>query len=193
MDGHFFPTLTFGPPVIKCLRPKLPDVYLEAHMIVQEPEKWIRDISDAGVQQYTFHYEACPAANDNKAIPDLCRKIKESGMRAGIALKPSTPAQVLLPLSDHFDAVLIMTGWAGPDGQRPFLAEMTAKVKLLRQTFPWLDIGVDGGVGPQNIDLCAESGANMIVSGSAVTGATDPARVISQLRSSVLEKMVKYT
>lgn len=148
------------------------------HMMVQEPARWVEEMANAGAQQYTFHYEAC---ND---IPTLCRKIRESGMRVGIGLKPGTPAEVLLPYSDLFDVALIMTVEPGFGGQR-FMEDMMPKIQLLRTTFPSMDIEVDGGVGLSTIDLCAEAGANMIVSGTAVTGAPNPAEVISRLRNSV--------
>nr|CAG4641996.1 EOG090X0CAY [Eurycercus lamellatus] len=178
MDGHFVPNLTFGHPLVKCLRPKLPDVYFDMHMMVSEPSRWVELMADAGAQQYTFHYEAC------SDIQNLCRKIQESGMRVGVALKPGTPVEVLVPYSELIDVALIMTVEPGFGGQR-FMEEMMAKVQYLRTTFPSLDIEVDGGVGPSTIDLCAEAGANMIVSGTAITGAADPAQVISHLRSSV--------
>ena len=164
--------------MVKCLRPKLPDVYFDMHMMVEEPVRWVEEMADAGAQQYTFHYEACDD------IPALCRKIREAGMRCGIGLKPGTPAEVLLPYSELFDVALIMTVEPGFGGQR-FMDDMMSKIQLLRTTFPSLDIEVDGGVGLNTIDLCAEAGANMIVSGTAVTGAADPAQVISRLRNSV--------
>jgi len=178
MDGHFVPNLTFGHPIVKCLRPKLPNVYFDMHMMVESPEKWVEPMADAGANQYTFHVEAC----DN--IPRLCRKIQESGMRVGVALKPGTPVETILNYSELVDVALIMTVEPGFGGQR-FMEDMMSKVQFLRTNFPHMDIEVDGGVGPGTIDMCAEAGANMIVSGTAITGATDPAQVISHLRNSV--------
>ncbi len=105
-------------------------------------------------------------------------------MRVGVGLKPGTPAEVLVPYADLIDVALIMTVEPGFGGQR-FMEDMMSKIQLLRTNFPSMDIEVDGGVGPSTIDLCAEAGANMIVSGTAVTGAPDPAQVISHLRNSV--------
>ncbi|XP_057379635.1 ribulose-phosphate 3-epimerase-like [Daphnia carinata] len=178
MDGHFVPNLTFGHPIVKCLRPKMPDVYFDMHMMVQNPEKWVESMADAGANQYTFHAEAC------EDIPTLCRKIQESGMRVGVGLKPGTPVETILPYSDLFDVVLIMTVEPGFGGQS-FMEDMMSKVQYLRTNFPYLDIEVDGGVGPSTIDVCAEAGANMIVSGTAITGASDPSQVIALLRNSV--------
>lgn len=178
MDGHFVPNLTFGHPIVKCLRPKLPNVYFDMHMMVQNPEAWVESMADAGANQYTFHVEATTDASA------LCRKIQEAGMKVGIALKPGTPVETILPYSDLFDVALIMTVEPGFGGQR-FMDDMMSKVQFLRTNFPHLDIEVDGGVGPSTIDQCAEAGANMIVSGTAITGAPNPADVISRLRSSV--------
>nr|CAG4648851.1 EOG090X0CAY [Polyphemus pediculus] len=178
MDGHFVPNLTFGHPVVKCLRPKLPNIYFDMHMMVEAPEKWVEHMADAGANQYTFHVEACDD------IPRLCRKIQESGMKVGVALKPGTPVEIIVPYADLFDVALIMTVEPGFGGQR-FMEDMMSKVQFLRTTFPYLDIEIDGGVGLNNIDICAEAGANMIVSGTAITGAADPAHVISHLRNSV--------
>lgn len=164
--------------IVKCLRPKMPDVYFDMHMMVQNPERWVENMADAGANQYTFHVEACDD------IPALCRKIQESGMRVGVGLKPGTPVETILPYSDLFDVVLIMTVEPGFGGQR-FMEDMMSKVQYLRTNFPDLDIEVDGGVGPSTIDVVAEAGANMIVSGTAITGAADPSQVIALLRNSV--------
>lgn len=146
--------------------------------MVLNPEKWVEPMADAGANQYTFHVEACDD------VPRLCRKIHESGMRVGIAVKPTTPVETIIPYSDYYDMALIMTVEPGFGGQR-FMEDMVSKVVCLRALFPNLDIEVDGGVGPTNIHVVAEGGANMIVSGSAVTGASDPAAVIAHLRRSV--------
>ncbi|KAJ8307029.1 hypothetical protein KUTeg_015113 [Tegillarca granosa] len=132
MDGQFVPNLTFGHPVVKCLRPKLPKAFFDMHMMVQEPEKWIEGMHDAGADQYTFHYEATED-------PTACiRKIKEAGMKAGIGIKPGTSVEVLVPFVDLVDMVLIMT------------------IHFLRDRFKNIDIEVDGGVGLSTIQACAE-------------------------------------
>lgn len=184
MDGHFVPNLTFGHPIVKCLRKKLPEAYFDMHMMVEKPEKWIEPIADAGAQQYTFHEEA---TNDCMAV---IRKIKESGMKAGIAIKPGTPVEVIIPYVEHVDLVLIMTVEPGFGGQK-FMADMMSKIRHLRSVYSELDIEVDGGVGPDTVVHCAEAGANLIVSGTAITASANPKQVISYLRKSVEESIMK--
>lgn len=178
MDGHFVPNISIGHPVIKCLRNKIRKTFFEAHMMVSEPEKWVTPMADAGINQYTFHIEATASA-----IP-LCRKIKEAGMQVGIALKPGTGIEAIRQYVDHADTILIMTVEPGFGGQK-FMFDMMPKVQWLRHNYPLLDIEVDGGVGLNTITACAEAGANMIVSGTAITLAPDQRAVIASLRETV--------
>ncbi|CAL7940705.1 unnamed protein product [Xylocopa violacea] len=178
MDGHFVPNLTFGHPLVKCLRSKIKDAFFETHMMVSNPDQWIEPMADAGVDQYTFHIEPV------KDVPSVCRKVKEAGMKVGVALKPGTPVDVVVQYIDLADMVLIMTVEPGFGGQQ-FMYPMMEKVSWLRKNYPTLDIEVDGGVGPQTIDACAKAGANMIVSGTAVIGSSDQAQVIKILRDTV--------
>nr|CAD7592903.1 unnamed protein product [Timema genevievae] len=184
MDGNFVPNLTFGHPIIKCLRPKIPEAFLETHMMVSKPEQWIEPSADAGVDQYTFHIEA------TDDVPLICRKIRESGMKVGIGLKPGTAVSIVEKYVDLADMILIMTVEPGFGGQK-FMTDMMGKVKWLRNNYPELDIEVDGGVGPSTIGLCAEAGANMIVSGTAVIGAEDPGKVIATMRDVVENSIQK--
>jgi len=179
MDGHFVPNLTFGHPVVKCLRSKVKDAFFETHMMVSKPEDWIEGMADAGVDQYTFHIE--PVIGQ---VRDICRRIREAGMKVGLALKPNTDVEVVKEFIPIADMILIMTVEPGFGGQK-FMADMMPKVKWLRDNYPQLDIEVDGGVGPDTIDACANAGANMIVSGSAIIRATDQKEVISLLRKTV--------
>ncbi|CAB3236850.1 unnamed protein product [Arctia plantaginis] len=184
MDGHFVPNLTLGHPVVKCLRNKIKDVFFETHMMVSNPEQWIAPMADAGVNQYTFHIE--PVDN----IPELCRKIKEYGMKVGLAIKPGTPVSEVEKYISMSDMVLIMTVEPGFGGQK-FMENQMVKVQYLREHYPLLNIEVDGGVGPSTISCCANAGANMIVSGTAVIGAADQAATIKLLRNTVQEAIDK--
>ncbi|XP_011496775.1 PREDICTED: ribulose-phosphate 3-epimerase [Ceratosolen solmsi marchali] len=178
MDGHFVPNLTFGHPLVKCLRSKIKDAFFETHMMVSNPKQWIEPMADAGVNQYTFHVE--PVQN----VPLICRKVREAGMKVGIALKPGTAANFITEYIDQVDMVLIMTVEPGFGGQK-FMESMMSKVSWLRDNYPDLDIEVDGGVGPTTINACAKAGANMIVSGTAIINSNDPAKVINDMKCTV--------
>jgi ribulose-phosphate 3-epimerase len=119
-------------------------------MMVSNPQQWIADMADAGVDQYTFHVE--PVMQD---VASISRKIKEAGMKVGLALKPGTDVLVVAEFVEMADMVLVMTVEPGFGGQK-FMNDMMPKVKWLRQNYPDLDIEVDGGVGPSNIDICAK-------------------------------------
>lgn len=150
MDGHFVPNLTFGHSVVKCLRNKIKEAFFETHMMVSKPQQWIEPMADAGVNLYTFHIE--PVQDDIAAI---CRKIQESGMKVGLAIKPGTGVEALEKYLSLADVALVMTVEPGFGGQS-FMTDMMPKVEWLRQNYPDLDIEVDGGVGPKTIDCCAK-------------------------------------
>lgn len=178
MDGNFVPNLTFGHPVVKCLRPKVPGVFFEMHMMVAEPEKWIEGMADAGADMYTFHYEA------TETPKECIRKIREAGMKVGMSINPPTEVEVLLPFIDLVDCVLVMTVHPGFGGQK-FISDCMSKVEFLRSKYKALDIGVDGGVGPNTIQQCADAGANLIVSGSALICSINKKQSIHDMRTVV--------
>ena len=140
----------------------------------------------AGADQYTFHIEA------TKNPLELCRKIKEAGMKVGIGVKPNTPVTMVDDLVSEADMVLIMTVEPGFGGQK-FMSNMMSKVKHLRDNYPHLNIEVDGGVGLATIDEVANAGANMIVSGTAVVKSPDPAKVIKDMRLTVSNAILSRT
>ncbi|MCJ1344526.1 RIBULOSE-phosphate 3-epimerase [Peltigera leucophlebia] len=207
MDGHFVPNMTFGAPVVTKIRPHVerPKAALgkgtfDCHMMIAEPKKWVKDFQKAGCDLYCFHYEAAitstaaenPAdLSEAKTNPkELIRYIHDHGMLAGIAIKPDTPVDVLWDILKSSekrevpDMVLVMTVYPGFGGQK-FMASELPKVKALRDKYPDLNIEVDGGLAEGTIDQAAEAGANVIVAGSAVFGAKDPAEVIQKLREAV--------
>ncbi|KAK4131776.1 Ribulose-phosphate 3-epimerase [Trichocladium antarcticum] len=207
MDGHFVPNLTFGPPVVAKIRSHVapPAEHhgkgtFDCHMMIAEPKKWVKEFKAAGCDLYCFHYEAAVDSSDAespeatsaaKTSPRaLIRYIHDQGMLAGIAVKPGTRVDVLYDVLDSDDAaerpdmVLVMTVEPGFGGQK-FMASELPKVEALRKRYPELNIEVDGGLGPGTIDQAADAGANVIVAGSAVFGAKDPAGVIALLREAV--------
>ena len=148
--------------------------------------QWVEPMREAGADQYTFHVEATD-------IPlELCRKIKEAGMKVGIAVKPNTPVNTVDDLVSEADMVLIMTVEPGFGGQK-FMSSMMSKVKYLRDNYPYLNIEVDGGVGLATIGEVANAGANMIVSGTAVVKSPDPAKVIKDMRLTVSNAILSRT
>lgn len=185
MDGHFVPNLTIGAPVIESLR-RHTDAYLDCHLMVTNPLDYVEPLGKAGASGFTFHVEV---SKDNWR--ELVQKIKSKGMRPGVSLKPGTSIEEVYPLledENHVELVLVMTVEPGFGGQK-FMPEMMDKVRALRKKYPSLDIEVDGGLGPSTIDMAASAGANCIVAGSSVFGATDPAQVIALLRKSVEQEL----
>lgn len=178
MDGHFVPNLTFGAPVISCLRKNVPEAIFDVHLMVTNPERWVADMANAGATYFTFHAEIEKTEEEKR---QLIQDIKKHGMKVGMAVKPKTPVDVVYPFIDELDLVLVMTVEPGFGGQK-FMADMMPKVRVLRERYPHVDIEVDGGLSPDTIDVAASAGANWIVAGSAVFK-SDPAAAISTLKT----------
>ncbi|KAG2489747.1 hypothetical protein HYH03_011854 [Edaphochlamys debaryana] len=196
MDGHFVPNLTLGAPIVASLR-RHTAAFLDCHLMVTNPEQWVAEFAKAGADMYTFHLEAAagPGADDwhqlspdamNASVEDLCHGVRNAGMNVGIALRPKTPAELVAPYvaAGLVDMVLIMTVEPGFGGQS-FMPVAAAKAAVLRAKFPDLNIQVDGGLAPNTIERAAQAGANVIVAGSSIFGAPNPAGVIAQLRGAV--------
>lgn len=126
------------------------DAFFETHMMVQRPEQWIENMADAGVNLYTYHIE--PVLDQ---VDEICRKVRESGMKVGLAIKPGTDLKEVVKYIPVADMILIMTVEPGFGGQK-FMADQMSKVKWLRENYPSLDIEVDGGVGLNTIHQCAK-------------------------------------
>ena len=164
MDGHFVPNITFGPPVIKCLRKHLgPEIIFDVHLMVTNPEKWIDDIIQAGANIFTFHIESV----DEKTTKYIIQTCNEKNIKIGIALKPNTHICVIEPYISNLYLVLIMSVEPGFGGQK-CIPEMFDKIKELRQKYPDINIEVDGGINETNIEDVIKAGANMIVAGSSI-------------------------
>ncbi|CAO1634582.1 unnamed protein product [Jaminaea pallidilutea] len=176
MDGHFVPNLCSGPVFLAAVKKSVPDIFMDCHMMVTEPERWVKDVANAGGASFTFHLEA----TDDPM--DVVRLIKATGMKAAVAINPGTPAsEISDELGESVDMILCMTVFPGAGGQK-FMVEVMPKVAELRARFPQQNIEVDGGVAPKTIKYCANAGANVIVAGTAVFAAESPRDVIAYLR-----------
>lgn len=179
MDGRFVPNITFGAPVIKSIRNKT-NLVFDVHLMIDEPLKYIKDFAKAGADLITFHIESSSPADETVA------KIIECGCKAGISIKPGTPAEAVFPYLESLAMVLVMTVEPGFGGQS-FIPETMDKIKALRSEMKRrgfdIDIQVDGGINEKTVETAAAAGANVFVAGSAVFGAEDAAKAISDLRN----------
>jgi ribulose-phosphate 3-epimerase len=182
MDGHFVPNLSFGPPVVKCLRDSLgAEPVLDCHCMVSNPKDYVEPLKAAGANGLTFHIETVVGDNE---LREVLAMIREAGMKAGVAIKPSTeiPESLRQTISDGLvDLALVMTVEPGFGGQS-FMPETMAKVSALRADFPTLNIQVDGGVKMENVGVSLSAGANVIVSGTGIYNTPDMAATIAQMR-----------
>ena len=178
MDGHFVPNITFGAPVIKCVR-KYTDKPFDVHLMITDPLKYIDDFADAGADIITFHIEC------DSDIGKTIEKIKSRGIKAGLVIKPKTPAEAVFEYLNKIDLVLVMTVEPGFGGQS-FMADMMPKVKAIRDEANrrGLDITIeaDGGIGEATIAQCADAGVDVCVAGTAVFRAEDAAKAIAALQ-----------
>lgn len=166
MDGAFVPNISFGAPVIKCLR-KETDMIFDVHLMIEEPGRYLDDFKAAGADWVTVHAESC------RHLHSTIDKIKKLGMKAGVALNPATPVSALDYIIDELDMVLVMSVNPGFGGQSfiPSSLRKIAKVReLAEKRCPNLNIEVDGGINLRNVEDVISAGANVIVAGSAVFG-----------------------
>lgn len=167
MDGHFVPNLTFGPDILKGFKKKT-DMVMDVHIMVEDPNVFAPIFIKAGADILTFHLEACEGIEDARR---LCEKIHEMGVKAGISIKPNTPADALLEMLDVIDVILIMSVEPGFGGQS-FMANMLDKVKMLRSEIDrqGLDIliEIDGGINETTGKLSVDAGCDVLVAGSYV-------------------------
>lgn len=179
MDGHFVPNLTFGPDMVKSLR-KHTALPFDVHLMVTNPEDYVQAFADIGTEYFTFHAEATPH------LHRLVQDIKAHGMKAGIALNPSTPVAVLEDIAGDLDMILIMSVNPGFGGQK-FIPQALRKIKKAKALFAYVNrkdavVEVDGGINAATIEGVREAGVDIVVAGSAVFGAEDRAAMIQTLR-----------
>jgi len=180
MDGMFVPNISIGIPVVASIR-KVTEMPLDVHLMIVEPVRYVEQFCDAGADLVTVHVEADTEENIHAAID----RIHAKGKRAGVVLKPKTPAEAVLPFLEKVELVLVMTVEPGFGGQK-FMADQMPKVSAIRALLdernPACELEVDGGVAPDTCRTCIDAGANVLVAGSAVYKAADiPAR-IAELR-----------
>ena len=180
MDGHFVPSLTFGPGVVRAIR-RWTSTPLDVHMMVEAPERYVDEIADAGADIITVHAEACTH------LHRVVEQIRERGARAGVAVNPATPASAVEEVLPDLDQVLAMTVNPGFGGQ-PFIETMVGKIARLRKALDErglaAELEVDGGIKPGNARLAAQAGASVLVAGSAVYDAGTPvADAIAAIRA----------
>ena len=176
MDGHLVTNISFGPPIIKNIRP-VTKAYFDAHLMISEPLRYAPAIVKAGAQNITFHVEA--VADAAKAADE----IRKLGCRVGITLKPGTPVELLWPALDRVDMVLVMSVEPGFGGQA-FMPEMLVKVREIRKRLrPDQRLEIDGGMHAETIRLALDAGVDWFVVGSAIFDKPDRAAAITELRA----------
>ena len=175
MDGHFVPNITIGVPVVKSIKQitKLP---LDVHLMIENPDNFIEPFALAGADIITFHYEAA------KDVNNIVNLIKSFGKKAGISIKPKTPADVLFPYLKDLDMVLVMTVEPGFGGQK-FMEDCAQKIPIIKSKAPEdLIIQVDGGINAQTAKICTFLGANSLVAGNYIYKSDDISKAIDSLR-----------
>ena len=180
MDGSFVPNISFGFPVVEAiakaaLRP------LDVHLMIVHPEKYVERFAKAGASMISFHYEAALEESGT-----LLEQIQALGVKAGIVINPDCPVQKIFPYLDKADFVLIMSVFAGFGGQK-FIPESLERIAAVRSELDRrgrteVPIEVDGGIGPENAIAVKRAGASILVAGSAVFKAPDPAKAIAAMR-----------
>ncbi|MDO4836456.1 MAG: ribulose-phosphate 3-epimerase [Clostridia bacterium] len=179
MDGNFVPNITFGPDMCKALRP-LTDLPIDVHLMVEHPSDWIEPFKKAGADILTVHVESA-----EHHLHRALQSIHAAGMKAGVVLNPATPIESCVHLLPECDLVLLMSVNPGFGGQS-FIYETLRKIRALRKEIDYRGlktlIEIDGGVNPETAKLCIEAGADVLVAGSAVFKAPDPAEMIKALR-----------
>ena len=178
MDGHFVPNISIGPPVVKSLR-KATDMFLDCHLMISNPYDYIDAFASSGADLISFHIES------NSDVEKTIEKIISAGVKPALVIKPKTPAEAVFPYLDKLSMVLVMTVEPGFGGQS-FMSDMLPKVTAIREKAnevnPDLLIQVDGGIVPETARLCVDAGADVLVSGSFIFGATDTKEAIDSLR-----------
>ncbi len=181
MDGHFVPPITIGATIVDAIREQVHDAggILDVHLMVEQPENHIDAFAEAGADIVSIHPEATPHAHR------VLQSIREAGCRAGLVLNPSTPVDVVSEVVESLDLVLCMSVNPGYGGQS-FIPASVDKLARLRQRLPAeLPLEVDGGINERTIPESVSVGATLLVAGSAIFGADDPAEAFRRLQAAI--------
>lgn len=181
MDGHFVPNLTMGPDLCRCLRTELPEAFIDVHLMVTDPARFVEPFIAAGANHVTFHVEAIPPPEARK----LADRVRGMGATAGLAINPPTPVEKLTDLVPDFDLILVMSVNPGFSGQK-FIPEVLTKTRTVRKLLsPTQRLEMDGGIGPGTVGEVRGAGCDVIVAASAVFGVPPSQRagVIGTLRT----------
>ena len=181
MDGMFVPNISIGVPVVKSIRNHT-DMFLDTHLMVEKPGRYVKAFADAGADLLTLHLEA----DMPPALHAALREMEALGVKKGVALRPITAAEAVIPyLKEGLDLILVMTVEPGFGGQS-FMADMLPKLTAIRgyiqEYCPTCHLEVDGGINPDTARLCVQAGADVLVAGSAVYNAPDIPAAIGALR-----------
>lgn len=181
MDGHFVPNVSFGVPVIASLR-GLTDLVFDCHLMVTNPADHVESLAEAGADLLTMHIEAVPSPES------AAKRAKDSGLSFGLVVNPVTPFAAVAPFAEMCDVLLIMSVEPGYGGQE-FIETALPKVAEARE---WVearglrtDIQIDGGITPSNVRRVVDAGATVVVAGSAIFGADDPAQAVIELKRAI--------
>ena len=180
MDGCFVPNITIGVPVVQSIR-KHTDMFLDVHLMIEKPARYIEAFARAGADLLSVHLEA----DHPTGIAEALKKMEACRVKKAVALRPITRAEAVLPYLEGLDLVLVMTvepGFGGQAFQEDQLDTIRQVRALIQQYNPACELEVDGGIAPKTAPLVVEAGANVLVAGSAVYGAADPAAAIAALR-----------
>ena len=178
MDGHFVPNISFGPAIVAAVR-KATKLPLDMQVMIEHPERYAQPFIDAGIDHYTFHVESAGVSTP-QAIEALLKKLRDQKIRAGLSVKPGTPASVIKPFREALEIVPVMTVEPGFGGQA-FMPSMLEKIRAVRTWFHG-DLTVHGSIVATTAPLVREAGANVLVVGTAVFQAANYKQMIDQLR-----------
>ena len=186
MDGMFVPNISFGIPVLKSLR-KATDMFIDAHLMIEKPVRYVEEFCKAGADLVSFHLES----DSREGIEEAISLVKKHGKKVGLALKPASSAESILPYLKDLDMVVVMTVEPGFGGQS-FMNWQLPKVRKIREYIetmaPHVELEVDGGIDKHTAALAIQAGANVLVAGSAVFGKLDRAAAIESIRNSKIAK-----